>query len=139
MTADARARVNDLVTLRARGGYAMGSFMPYAFAGLAAGFVDIDSGAAVFLNRYDRWNENVSVGGVTTIVSHRDYAGTTIESKRDSQKNLLTFGFTAGLGFEYMMMSNIFVRAEYEYTQLTTTRDTIIQLNTGRVGVGAKF
>src|SRR5262245_20508460 len=77
MTADARARVNDLVTLPARGGYSMGSFMPYAFAGLAAGFVDIDSGAAVFLNRYDRWNENVTVGGVTTIVSHRDYAGTT--------------------------------------------------------------
>jgi hypothetical protein len=38
-----------------------------------------------------------------------------------------------------MLMSNIFMRAEYEYAQLTTAKDTIIQLNTGRLGIGAKF
>jgi outer membrane immunogenic protein len=145
LTGDAVARVNDLVTLRARGGYAMGSFMPYAFAGLAAAFVDINRSANVRVVTRDLYSVDVLQGvlangvPVFTTENRRDVIGDSTESKAESKKNLLTFGFTAGLGFEYLITQNMFVRAEYEYTQLTTSKDTIVQLNTGRLGVGAKF
>lgn len=129
LSGNAAARVNDLVTLRARGGWSVGNFMPYAFAGLAFGLVDIQRSASLALTRYDNFN------GVRTV----DAVTSPYDSRSESQKNLLTFGFTAGLGFEYLVMPNIFLRAEYEYTQLPLAKDTIIQLNTGRVGVGAKF
>lgn len=144
LSGDAAARVNDLVTLRGRGGYMMGSFMPYAFGGLAMAFVDINRSAAVTVSQFDLYNLTVTGADafgnpISTQVPRRDFLGTSVESKAESQKNLLTFGFALGFGFEYMLMSNIFVRAEYEYTQLSTGKDTTIQLNTGRVGVGAKF
>jgi outer membrane immunogenic protein len=145
LSGDASARVNDLVTLRARGGWSMGSFMPYGFVGLAAALVDIDRAATVTVSQFDLYNESVVIGfdtngnPITTLVPRRDFAGTSVASKSESQKNLLTFGFAAGLGFEYMLLPSVFLRAEYEYVQLTTAKDTIIQLNTGRVGIGAKF
>jgi outer membrane immunogenic protein len=129
---NASARVNDLLTLRARGGYSMGSFMPYAFAGLAAAFVDIDRSASARVVSWDLYEDALGF-------FRRDLLGDSTETKAESQKNLLTYGFTAGLGFEYLLMQNIFMRAEYEYVQLTTAKDTIIQLNTARVGLGAKF
>jgi len=145
LAGNARAKVNDLLTLRARGGYSMGSFMPYAFGGLALALVDIDRAATVRVRTRDLFDETViigfDVGGnpITTIVPRNIVISDTTDTKAESQKNLLTFGFSAGLGFEYMLMQNIFMRAEYEYTQLGTSKDTTIQLNTGRVGIGAKF
>lgn len=144
LSGDAQAKVNDVATLRARGGYAMGSFMPYAFGGLAIGFVDIDRAAAVTISQYDVYDRTVTgadaLGNpVSFQIPTRDFIGVSTATKAESQKNLLTFGFTAGLGFEYLLMQNIFMRAEYEYTQLNTAKDTTIQLNTGRVGIGAKF
>ncbi len=83
---------------------------------------------ALTLTRYDNFN------GVRTIDSV-----TTQDNRSENQETLLTFGFNAGIGFEYLLMQNIFLRAEYEYVQLPLAKDTIIQLNTGRVGLGAKF
>lgn len=139
LSGNASARVNDLVTLRARGGYAMGSFMPYAFAGLAMAFIDINRSVSVDVDTWDLYNETVVIGGITAVVPRRDLIGVSNQTRAESQKDLLTFGFNAGLGFEYMLMPHIFLRAEYEYVQLPLAKDTIIQLNTGRVGVGAKF
>ncbi|MDQ8726824.1 outer membrane beta-barrel protein [Bradyrhizobium sp. LHD-71] len=145
LSGNASARVNDLLTLRARGGYAMGSFMPYAFAGLAMALVDIDRSATARIRTWDLYNETIVIGTtsggdpITTTIPRSDLIGDSTQSKAESQKNLLTFGFSAGIGFEYMLMQNIFVRAEYEYVQLPLAKDTIIQLNTGRVGLGARF
>lgn len=139
LSGNASAQVNDLVTLRARGGWSAGSFMPYAFAGLAVGLIDIQRSATLTQTRYDNFNQTVVVDGVTTTVPRTVVTSTIPDTRSENQKNLLTFGFTAGVGFEYLVMPNIFLRAEYEYTQLPLAKDTIIQLNTGRVGVGAKF
>ena len=145
LAGNARAKVNDMVTLRARGGYAMGNFMPYVFGGLAVALVDIDRAATVRVRTRDLFDETVIIGfdaggnPITTIVPRNIVISDTTDAKTESQKNLLTFGFTAGLGFEYMLMQNIFLRAEYEYAQLPLAKDTVIQLNTGRIGLGAKF
>src|SRR5436190_23503373 len=58
----AQARVNDMLTLRARGGYSMGSFMPYAFGGLAVALVDIDRSASVRVRTRDLFDETVIIG-----------------------------------------------------------------------------
>ena len=145
LSGQAQARVNDMLTLRARGGYSMGSFLPYAFGGLAVALVDIDRSASVRVRTRDLFDENVILGfdaggnPITATVARNIVISDTTDSKAESQKKLVSFGFTAGLGFEYLLMQNIFVRAEYEYAQLPLSKDTTIQLNTGRVGIGAKF
>lgn len=130
------ARVNDLISLRARGGWAFGSFMPYGFAGLTAGIIDINRSVAISYDYYDLYNVTV---GTASIPRYDLIASVSGRTRSENQKSLVTFGFNAGFGFEYLVMPNIFLRAEYEYTQLPLAKDTIIQLNTGRVGVGAKF
>jgi opacity protein-like surface antigen len=142
---NAQAKINDLLTLRVRGGYSMGSFMPYAFGGLAAALVDIDRAATVRVVTRDLFDETVVIGfdasgnPITGVIPRNVVIGDSTEAKSESQRNLLTFGFTAGLGFEWMLMPNIFARAEFEYTQLPLAKDTLMQLSTGRVGIGAKF
>ena len=142
---NAQAKINDMLTLRVRGGYSMGSFMPYAFGGIAAALVDIDRSASVRTITRDLFDETVVIGfdaagnPITGTVPRNIVIGVSTDAKSESQRNLLTFGFTAGLGFEWMLMPNIFVRAEYEYAQLPLAKDTLMQLNTGRVGIGAKF
>ena len=44
----ARINITDMGTLRVRGGYACGSFLPYMFAGIALGQADIIRTARVF-------------------------------------------------------------------------------------------
>ena len=44
----ARMKISDMGTLRARGGYVCGSFLPYLFAGTALGQADINRTARVF-------------------------------------------------------------------------------------------
>lgn len=132
----ASARVNDLISLRARGGWAFGSFMPYGFAGLTAAIVNVNRTVTISYEHFDLYS--IVVNGIT-IPQVDLVSAVSGRTRSESQKNLVTFGFNAGFGFEYLVMPNIFLRAEYEYTQLPLAKDTVIQLNTGRVGVGAKF
>ena len=135
LTGDASAKMNDMVTLRARAGWSSGIFLPYMFGGLAIATVDIARSATLTGTRYDVWDDT----STTPVTHHEDPSACCSARKSESQKNLLTFGFSAGFGTEMLLTRNIFARAEYEYTQLPLAKDTLIQLHTGRVGIGAKF
>ncbi len=53
---------------------------------------------------------------------------------------MFAYGSTAGLGFELLVLPNVFLRAEWEYVQFFPVQDFKIHLNTSAaIGVGIKF
>jgi outer membrane immunogenic protein len=121
-------RVTDMGTIRARAGYAMGGFLPYAFGGLALGQADIVRTAFV--------SDFVTAGpGSTTppsLLGRQLNRGT-----EDGKYSHLIYGYTAGIGFDLAIIGGLFVRGEYEYVRFTSQVETSI--NTVRAGVGYKF
>ena len=109
---DGSMSVKDLGTLRVRGGYTMSNFMPYLFAGFALGRADTARSITV------------TDGTASTTIS-------------EDTKNQFVHGFAAGGGLDWMLFGGLFVRAEYEYLQLTSTANTSI--HSVRGGVGYKF
>ena len=110
----------DFGTLRARAGWAVGNFLPYAFAGLAVG------------------QANVNIAETTTVIQ-KSPPGTFVFSGTNGKNNEWLYGFTVGGGLDYALTHHIFVRGEYEYVQFQTIAGTDINVNTVRVGAGIKF
>ncbi|WJR79683.1 outer membrane beta-barrel protein [Bradyrhizobium sp. NP1] len=119
----AAIRVSDLGTLRARAGYAWGVFLPYAFGGVALGQADIIRTANIF--------------GTETSPPPASVTRNVFVTATDSQNSRLVYGYTAGLGVDVMLISCLFLRAEWEYVRLTTSIDT--NINTFKAGLGYKF
>jgi len=117
--------ISDMGTLRARAGYAVGSFLPYAFAGVALGQADIIRTARVFGTQV---NPNAAPGFQNVPFD---------VSATDAQNSHLIYGYSAGLGVDVQLISCLFLRAEWEYVRFTSTVDT--NINTVRVGLGYKF
>jgi opacity protein-like surface antigen len=118
---DGSMRVTDFGSLRVRGGYAVGSFLPYAFAGVGLGQADIHRSVEI--------DVTYSAAGVTN-------RATPLVVRDDANSHLIT-GFAAGLGFDWMLCAGLFMRAEWEYLRFTSTVDTSV--NTARLGLGYKF
>jgi outer membrane immunogenic protein len=119
------ARMIDYGTLRVRGGWAAGSFMPYATFGLAVGRMDI--------------NRTVVV---TPSVTSNSPPGTVAPSPFTVTENLtnqMGYGFAAGLGIDYCLMANLFMRAEYEYVQFPDFQGLNVHMHNVRVGAALKF
>ena len=123
--ATAKMNLNDMGTLRVRGGYAYGSFLPYMFAGIALGQADIIRTARVFGTQVNP----AAAPGFQNVPF--DVSAT------DAQYSHLVYGYSFGLGTEVMLISNLFLRAEWEYVRFASSIDTSI--NTVRAGLGYKF
>ncbi|SHL24522.1 outer membrane insertion C-terminal signal [Bradyrhizobium lablabi] len=121
----AAMRISDMATLRGRAGYAVGSFLPYAFGGVALGQADIIRTAHIFGTQFNANNpigfQNIPFDLIAT----------------DSKNSHFIYGYTAGLGVDVQLISCLFLRAEWEYVRFTSSIDT--NVNTVRVGLGYKF
>jgi outer membrane immunogenic protein len=139
LTGSASAQVKDMISFRGRAGWAYGDFLPYMFGGLAVGRMDVyrtvTSEATlrqdVTVKQPD--GSSVVVTGQTNIIPS---VSTTMAQERT---NNFAAGWTAGLGFEYMVWSNIFMRAEYEHVQFMSVENVNVSLNNVRAGIGYKF
>jgi outer membrane immunogenic protein len=117
--------LTDYATLRGRAGYAMGSFLPYAFIGLALGRADVTNSGSVTYTAFDAAN----------VLPPRTVTASTTENKSGT----FGYGYTLGLGFDWMVWSCLFVRAEWETVQFVQFGNQRISLNSVRAGVGWKF
>jgi opacity protein-like surface antigen len=121
----ARMSISDMGTIRARAGYAFSAFLPYMFGGIALGQADIlktvnITGIAVNASATPPFNSiPINYSTTNAINSH------------------LIYGYSAGLGADVMLVSCLFLRAEWEYVRFTSSIDTSV--NTVRVGLGYKF
>jgi outer membrane immunogenic protein len=133
VTSSASARIVDYATARARAGFVFDRLLPYAFVGGALARVDIVRSANVSYARQDI-PDNV-VPAITPIPTFN----TGLLTKSEQQKNAIAYGVATGVGLDFAVTQNVFVRAEYEYIGFLPVHDFKIRIATGRVGVGIKF
>lgn len=130
LTGRAALRVKDEITFRGRAGYAVGDLLPYMFGGLAIGRMDVSSTISSSVNRtvYDPVNP-------PNTFPLPQFALTSTVAK----SNAFVAGWTAGLGMEYMLWNNIFLRGEWEYIQFMSIQNTAVSENSVHAGLGYKF
>jgi outer membrane immunogenic protein len=126
--------VKDVTTFRGRAGWAAGDFMPYFFAGLAVGRMVPSRFVTTTVYLTDQW---------TDITGNPQQVGPTIiptvsQNVSESRQSFVP-GWTAGVGLEYRVVGGLFLRGEYEYTSFSSVKDTFVQLNAVRGGIGYKF
>jgi outer membrane immunogenic protein len=109
---NAVVKLSDFGSLRIRGGYVMGCFLPYLFAGTGLGSQTVDRSISAF--------------------PYPILPGTSVASKTK-----LVYGYSVGAGVDVMLVGGLFVRAEYEYRRVTSDIET--NINTVRAGLGYKF
>jgi outer membrane immunogenic protein len=119
-------------TLRARVGWALGNFLPYAFAGVAIGSANVNIAETTVLEQ-----NPPSSGACTTLRSPPcsifTFPGT---AGKDGE---WMYGGTVGAGLDVALTRNIFVRGEYEFVQFSSVAGMSVQVNTVRIGAGIKF
>jgi outer membrane immunogenic protein len=125
---DARAtfKLVDYATLRARAGYAWGNFLPYAVVGIAAG----------------RFNYGTTVTVHSTGTPNPPPPGTAFvldETASSGKTNAIVGGVAAGLGVDWAVTPGMYLRAEWEYVAFAPVNGSRSNINTGKVGVGARF
>jgi outer membrane immunogenic protein len=116
MSTFSRARVNltDFGSARIRAGYVMGCFLPYAFVGTGFGSQTVES-----------------------TIAATPAPDPTFGPVSSSAKTKLVYGYSAGVGFDVMLVGGLFMRAEYEYQRVTSNIES--NINSARLGVGYKF
>jgi outer membrane immunogenic protein len=124
ITYQAIAKVNltDVGSLRGRAGYSMGIFLPYAFGGVALGQADIIRTARIVGTQTNQTTKQVFPIDI---------------SVTDAQNSKFVNGYVGGLGMDVMLMSCLFLRAEWEYARYTPIIP--VTVNTARFGLGYKF
>ncbi|GEP00317.1 outer membrane protein [Methylobacterium haplocladii] len=150
LSGTSRTKIEDLGTIRARAGYAIGSFLPFVTGGLAIGRARIGDSVDVQAYAYDRttYQSNVTnsqsayVGryGYSSFDPTNPGAGVPAPANSyGSRKTKVVGGFTLGAGLEYAITSNILLRGEYQYVLLNDFDGHKININTVRGGAAYKF
>jgi len=113
----ASIKVNDVGSARLRAGWAIGSFLPYAFGGVSLGQADII--------------RSVTISGTQGGVPFTPLTASQI------QNGHFVYGYSGGLGVDMMLYRGLFVRAEWEYQKFAAPINTAV--STVRAGIGYKF
>jgi opacity protein-like surface antigen len=144
--ASASVLLTDFGTLRARAGWAAGPFMPYAFVGLAFGRGDVARSAAITGTRTDSYQVPQVIGTdasgnpIIVMVPASDVAPLVLSSPQsEAQSGAVSYGYAAGVGLDYAVFGNLFVRGEWEWMQFPNVKDIKLNINTFRGAVGLKF
>ncbi len=126
IVAQSSIKLIDYTTMRMRAGYAFGQFLPYAMIGAAVGRFNYATTATVS-----------DVG--TPPVGSPILPFTTLDTLSDSKNNAFVAGFGTGLGMDVSLMSNVFLRGEWEFIAFAPVGGIRTNINTARVGIGARF
>ena len=119
------ARMIDYGTLRVRGGWAAGMFMPYATFGLAVARMDINRTAVVTPSATANSPVGVFVPPPFTM--------------NQNITNQFGYGYAAGVGVDFCLMANLFLRAEYEYVGFPDFQGLNAHMHNARIGAALKF
>jgi outer membrane immunogenic protein len=130
-TSQSAIAISDMATLRARAGYAYGSFLPYLFGGVALGDADITRSVTV----QDAFGPTLA--SAAAACSTPGSPNCAILNSSQAQHGHLIYGYSAGAGVDINLIGGLFMRAEWEYVRFASQVDTSI--NTVRAGLGYKF
>jgi outer membrane immunogenic protein len=116
--------IRDLMTLRARAGYTMGSFLPFVTGGLALANYTTTTYA-----RVDTQDEDLASGDINN-QRPRD------ETRR---KRRTGFGLAGGAGVDVSVTENLFIRGEWQYLHFPDLNGANVNLHNFRAGAAVKF
>ena len=122
--AQSSLKLVDYATLRARAGYAIGQFLPYAVLGAAVGRFNYSNTATVFDLQTPPVGAPFAFGPQTL---------------SDNKDNAIVGGFVTGLGVDVAILPNVFLRGEWEFVAFAPVHGLRANTNTGRVAIGVKF
>ena len=121
-TGTASMNIDDMGSIRMRGGWAWGCFLPYAFGGLSLGLADVARTSTVT-------DFGVDSNGVVTPFQPL--------STSSIQNNHWIWGYSLGVGMDVMLVGGLFARGEFEYAKFAAPINTTV--STVRAGLGYKF
>jgi opacity protein-like surface antigen len=113
-------QVTDYGTFRFRAGWAYENVLPYAMVGIAVG--------RALTSRFATATGTPTGAGT---------AFTTTEGHVDT--SMLVWGYSAGLGFDWLILPSVFLRGEYEYVSFFKVSTMRTDIHTGRVAAGFRF
>jgi outer membrane immunogenic protein len=125
----ASASLQNYGTIRGQLGWAYGSFLPYAFGGVS--IAQINATRSVNINYFGVAVPSASspppppIGGNWTLA--------------DQATGKWYFGYVFGLGLDYALTQNIFLRGELEYVQFGAPFNIRLNTTSARIGAGLKF
>jgi outer membrane immunogenic protein len=151
LTADASAtlRLIDYASLRARAGWIVGTnFLPYAFGGFALGRADFTESTAIGGPTATTVPEIIPTanGGTTTFTptpvlpcNGTETCSVFSAGSNNSANATLMYGVDVGAGIDVALMSNVFLRGEFEYVHFFPYNGIVVDIATARIGAGFKF
>lgn len=138
LSGTAAVHVKDVITLRGRTGWATGNFLPYVFGGVAVGRMDVSRSVTSFVTKEQDVTTTTN-GTTTTIFGPPLIIPSLTTTNSQERPNNFVVGWTGGLGMEYMLWNNVFMRGEWEYIKFLSVENTSVTMNTVRAGIGYKF
>jgi outer membrane immunogenic protein len=129
--------ISDFATTRARLGWAIGNFMPYATIGLAFGRADMAVSTLVVDQLFDPNNPVPNANPPPATVPGP--AGSFAFSQSQAKSGAYLYGFSGGGGLEVGLTQNIFARGEYEFIQWQRLWQIASSMHNLRLGLGVKF
>lgn len=125
-TGAASVRFTDYGSLKVRGGWAAGMFMPYATLGFAVAQADFTRTVnATFLPPTSN----------PAFVFPAQFSPMTLSSTSSG----FAYGYSLGAGLDVMLANCFFVRAEYEYASFGDFQQVHMHLHNARVAAAYKF
>ena len=103
-------QVSDFGSLRVRGAYVIGCFLPYLFGGAGLGSQTVEGNFSAVPPVVPAWT---------------------------ADKTKLVYGYSLGFGVDVMLAGGVFARVEYEYLRVTSNFES--NVNSVRAGIGYKF
>lgn len=108
--------VNNIGLFKLRAGFPMGRFLPFATIGLAIGQGD---------QRTSYYATSALTGGIVSSASYH--------------KQGYLSGGTAGVGVDYALMDNVFLRAEYNYIVFSGFNGSDVTVHNIQAGLAVKY
>jgi len=136
VTTSADAKVDDYGTVRGRLGWAVGNLLPYAFGGVAIS--QINAMKSVNVNYCGQESPYTCANPPPAFPTPPAPIGANW-TLSDQVNGKWYFGYVAGLGLDYALTQNVFLRGEYQYIQYGAPDNIRLSASSVRIGAGLKF
>ena len=137
VTTTADAKVADYGTVRGRFGWAFGSLLPYAFGGVSISQINVAKSVNVNYCGQESPYTCTNPPPASNPPAPAPIGGNWTLSNRIDGKWYL--GFVAGLGLDYALTQNLFLRGEVQYIQFGAPDNIRLNATSARIGAGVKF
>jgi opacity protein-like surface antigen len=133
VSAQSSMKITDIATFRGRAGWEVGNFLPYAFGGFAVGRANWATSATFAYTAFDSPTPSTPPIAPLPPMSYGPVGSA------NGANGTFLYGVAAGLGMDWALTTNLFVRGEFEYVYFAPTAHIQASVTTARVGAGFKF